>query len=72
MTMILRATVLLVFLPRIHEDGAQTLSVTVKSIASETSEQIHRRVSAIRNSALRKHIRRQMKKEALEEGDKSE
>lgn len=68
-SVILRAIVLLIFLPRIHEDGAQTLSVAVKSIASETSGQMYRRITAIRNSMLRKHIRRQMKKEALETGD---
>lgn len=67
-SILLRITVLLIFLPRIHEDGAQTLSGTVKSIASETTSQFSRRVSAIRNSALRKRIRKQMQKEAYESG----
>ncbi|MBE0600329.1 MAG: hypothetical protein IH607_00970, partial [Firmicutes bacterium] len=70
-TIILRIVVLLIFLPRIHEDGAQTLSGTVKGITSNTTGQVQRRISAIRNSMLRKHIRRHLQKEAFDAGQQS-
>lgn len=49
-SMLLRAAVLIIFLPRIREDGAQTLSVAVKGIARNTSDQVHRRVSILRTN----------------------
>ncbi len=67
-SIILRITVLLIFLPRIHEDGAQTLSGTVKGITSDAAGQMQRRVSAIRATMVRKRIRKQMQAEALDSG----
>lgn len=65
-TLLLRSLVLILFLPRIHEDGAQTLSGTVRSIARDTSSQMGRRVSSIRATALRKRLRRQMEMNSQE------
>ncbi|MBN1778567.1 MAG: MFS transporter [Clostridiales bacterium] len=65
-SIILRIVVLLIFLPRIHEDGAQTLSGTVKGIATDTGGQMRRRIDMIRLSFLRKRLRRQIQNEALE------
>ena len=47
-SVILRAVVLLIFLPRIHEDGAETLSGTVRSIARERSSHRQQRVAHMR------------------------
>lgn len=56
-SVILRVLVLIIFLPKIREDGAQTLSVTMKGIAKNTSDQVHRRVSSIRANASHKQLR---------------
>jgi len=71
LSIILRIAVLLIFLPRIHEEGAETLSGTVKGITSNAAEQMQRRVSAIRTTALRKRARKQMHNEVLETGHHS-
>jgi len=63
-SIILRAVVLMIFLPRINEDGAETFSGTMKSIAKDRSDQMRRHVSSIRTSALRKRIRRRLQREA--------
>jgi MFS family permease len=52
-TVILRIVVLAIFLPRLHEDGAETLSGTMKSIAKGRSDHRHRRISNIRASFYR-------------------
>ena len=62
-TIICRATVLLVFLPRIHEEGSQTLSYTVKHIANDTAARTHRQTMAIRTMILRRRLRKQVEKE---------
>jgi len=65
-TILLRAAVLLIFLPHIHEDGAQTLSGTVKNIAIDTNGRMRRHISQIRVRSLRNRLRRQIQKETLE------
>ncbi|MFH1513764.1 MAG: MFS transporter [Bacillota bacterium] len=62
-SVLLRVVVLLIFLPKINEDGAQTLSGTMKGIAKNRTKQIHRGISAIRATAIRKQYRRQMLEE---------
>ena len=64
-TMILRVAVLIIFLPRIHEEGAETFSHTVKSITRDQSDQMHRRVNGIRLSYMRKRLRKQLDQEAI-------
>ena len=59
----LRVIVLLIFLPRIHEEGSQTLSCTVKGITADTSVRIQRRIAVARVSIQRKRLRRQLQKE---------
>ncbi len=59
-----RITVLLVFLPRIHEDGSQTLSNTVKSIARDTANRAQHRAFVMRAYSLRKRLRKQLQKES--------
>lgn len=71
-SMILRIAVLLIFLPRINEDGAQTLSGTMKGIAKDTTDQMNRRVSAIRATTVRKRIRRQLDQAASQITDNNE
>ncbi len=59
-SILLRVAVLIFFLPRVYEEGAQTLSGTVKSIAKSRSDFFHNRLRSIRLSALRKKARREL------------
>lgn len=56
-SIILRALVLIIFLPRITEEGAQTLSGTVKSMTRNTGNRIQRRVLSVRSFAQGRQIR---------------
>ena len=71
-TILLRIIVLIIFLPRIHEDGAHTLSGAVRSIARDTTGQMNRRINAVRATILRKRLRRRMRNETsgFSDGDK--
>ncbi|HPF88325.1 MAG TPA: MFS transporter [Candidatus Limiplasma sp.] len=53
-----RVTVLIVFLPRIHEEGAQTFSHTVKCVVHDTSDRTHRHAAAVRATFQRKRLRK--------------
>ena len=69
-SIILRVAVLLIFLPRVSEEGAHTLSGTVRGITETTTAKIKRYLTAIRTTAIRKRIRRQLDAEELDHGNK--
>ncbi len=70
-SIVLRILVLVVFLPRIHEEGSQTLAGAVKGMRTDTSTQMLRRVAVIRNTILRKRYRRMLQKEAHDASNQS-
>jgi len=57
-TVILRFVVLFIYLPRISEEGAWTLSAALKDIVFRTRESYRRRILSIRVSILRKRAYR--------------
>jgi len=58
-TIVLRIVVMFVFLPRISEEGAWTLSAALKDIVLRTQDSFNRRVIAFRVKRLRRRERRQ-------------
>ena len=58
-TIALRIVVMFVFLPRISEEGAWTLSAALKDIVLRTQDSFNRRVIAFRVQRLRRRERRQ-------------
>lgn len=58
-TIALRIMVMFVFLPRISEEGAWTLSAALKDIVFRTQDSFNRRVIAFRVKRLRRRERRQ-------------
>jgi len=58
-TIALRIVVMFVFLPRISEEGAWTLSAALKDIVKRTQDSFNRRVLSFRVKMLRRRERRQ-------------
>lgn len=70
-TILGRIIVLIVFLPGVHEEGAQTLSYTVKSIGQDTAARTQRRVASTRTKYQRKQLRKTLEKESNQTGGDS-
>ncbi len=71
-SVLLRAAVLIFFLPRINEEGAHTFSGTVKSIAKSRSAFFHNRLHARQLSALQKKARKELQNEEQSNRDEAE